>query len=421
MNIKSNSGEYDSEEFRAKFNKRFTLLTLSQKFSTADIDRRISFELNPKKTEELFKEKGKIKLSPILELIAEEINKNPKVKQGQPVIASTFTIWRNESLKIFNKIAGIFSMQTQRELLLYLIQKLDFELLPRFLKIAWKNYDTNINMEAFGIRLNSSVEPEDDQKLRKQIAKWIINIELINDTLDRLNKYEILDYSETDAFKKCKEKWKPSVRYSLMHYLINSYTLNMATKLQKVFSPTGLRKSITVCKVPFAATFSFGVLKSLLQGTFIRTVLVYPAMGYVGILMGGLLITKAINVGKEKAMSMQKSKEIGNIIYCFKSTNSNIKDLLRQMNVLILEELKESTKERKEKIESVVRMLLGEIQPVYSYEQVEEEETKSSMEYLNAEEVEDEWMNITNVDVQNAKVNEEMEGELVNLSIQKNT
>eukprot|EP00826_Nyctotherus_ovalis_P057189 TRINITY_DN7811_c0_g1_i8.p1 TRINITY_DN7811_c0_g1~~TRINITY_DN7811_c0_g1_i8.p1 ORF type:complete len:452 (-),score=143.05 TRINITY_DN7811_c0_g1_i8:135-1385(-) len=413
--------EYNSREFAGRFSKKFTLLTLSHRFSTADLDRKISFELNPRKTEELLKEKGKTKLGPILELVSEEIDKSPRVRQGEPVIASTFTVWRSEALKVFKKIAGIFSVQTQRELLLYLVQKLDFELLPKFLKTAWRNYGSNINMDAFGIHIDPTVDPELHQKLEKQIAKWIINIELINDTLDRLAKYEIVDCSKSDTFSRCRDKWKPSVRYSLMHYLVNSYTLSMATKLQQTFTPTGLRKGLAICKLPFAATFSFGVLKSLLQGTFIKTVLVYPAMGYFSVLMGGMLMTKAISLEKEKLKSMEKESEVERITQCFKTTNSNIKDLLRQVNVLILEMLKESTQGRKEKIENLVKMLLGEVQPVYSYEQVNEEEAKCPMEYLKTEEVEDEWMNITNVDVQNAKVDEEMEGEIVSLSIQKNS
>ena len=260
-----NINEYDSKDFCEQFSRNYTLLTFNKKYSTTTIDHKISYEMNLKKVNELLEQKGKIKIGALFELIENEIKKDPKVRIGEPVISSTFSVWRNEALKVFGKMSVIFPEEIQDKLFVYMIQKIDFEFLPMYVTTAWRNYEDKIDLKGFGIEPDSSVDQELRQKLIKAICKWLISIELINDTLDRLKKYDILNYEETDAYKKCHAKWKPSVHKCLLSYLVNSYTLGMATQLEKVFkiNPFTFAKGLMACKVPMAATFSFGVLKSI--------------------------------------------------------------------------------------------------------------------------------------------------------------
>lgn len=440
------------EDTRVKFRDNYSKLSVySHNPLLEEIEKKLQTEEDDKKVQELLKEKGICLLNPLLDLFLIAINSNIETKDNEPVIMYSFAVWREEALKILDELVKDFPCDIRKELTIYLIQKMDYELLPQFVKKAWTRHALGINVYNFGVQLDSillSYEKGNTfyKRLVKAISKWLIHLELICDLVDRLKKYKILDYNEVEIFQKCKSKWKAVSEGIPMRHIIKSCTWNMAVRLHDKFSSTfySLLKTFAIYHFPFTFTVSLGMLKSLMKGTFVNGVINYSVIGYFGVLIAGLITALTMQMSRQKLTDKKAMEDLGILIDSFKICTSNIKDLLRQANVIIIdlikagqfgefqskrsseeqevkEEVKGKENEEIERLKEILEMLAEKKKPVYGYEEIEELSDKHYLvDYFKTNLVDTDWVHITKINIEQAKVNEELIGSLLKLSFMPN-
>jgi len=462
---------YNSDEIekaRTKFRDNYSKLSsYIHNPLLEEVEKKLKVEKDNKKVHELLKEKGMCLLNPLLDLFSIAINSSIETKDNEPVIVYSFSVWREEGLKILDELTKDFPYDIRKELTIYLIQKIDYEFLPQFIKKAWTRHALGINVYNFGVQLDSTLLSYEKgntfyKQLVKAISKWLIHLELICDLVDRLKKYKILDYNEIEIFQKCKSKWKTASEGIPMRHIIKSCTWNMAVRLHDKFSSTfySLLKTFAIYHFPFTFTVSLGMLKSLLKGTFINGVINYSVICYFGVLIAGLMTALTMQMSRRKLTDKRAMEDLGVLIDSFKVSTSNINDLLRQVNVILIdiikaghfgefqtkkelgtEEQKTSKEEKKaeateeskkeevkesegvEKLKEILEMLAEKKKPVYGYEQIKGEELSDThylVEYFKTNLVDTDWVHITKINIEQAKVNEELVGSLLKLSFMPN-
>lgn len=456
----SSSNPEDIKKAQEKFRENYSMLSAySHNPLLEEIENQLREEKNQEKIEELLKEKGKCLLSPLFDLFSIAINSNIETKDGEPVLVYSFAVWRDESLKILEELTKGFPLHIQKELASYLILKIDYEFLPQFVKKAWMRHAVGLNVYNFGVQLDPALLAHEKgnlyyKRLVKAISKWLIHLELICDLVDRLKKYQILDVRDVQVFQKCKSKWKADSEGVPMRHIIKSCTWNMALKLHDNFATTfySLLRSFAIFHFPFTFTLSLGMLKSLLKGSFASGAVNYSVLGYFGVLTAGLVAALAMQMSRQKLTDQRAIEDLGVLVDSFKVSTSNIRDLLRQANVIVAdlvkngrfakfqdkknnakankdsnqeeekgadsEELKEPEGIRR--LKEILEMLGEKKKPTYSYEEIEAEELGEKhylVDYFKTSLVDKDWVHITKVNIEQAKVNEEMVGSLLKLSL----
>ncbi len=365
-------------------------------------------------------------LDSILETLSILINQNVEFKENRPIFHTSFGVWRKEALKLLDAQTKDPNAKKQ------LIHKMDFVLFPQFARNVRTQYAQFINVYNFGLDSESAafVDARNNQiyhKLVRVICKWLVNVETIVDLMERVQLYGVLDYQDVDALKKCKGKWRPGGKIPPMRHIIKACTWNMALRIHSKLSSTiyGLLKSFAIYNFPITVTFGFSLLRSLLKGSTVSSLIAYPVAGYCGIITCGILAAIMMHLSEGKLQERRAIEDVYALISCFQDANSNISDLLRQTNVLLVEWLDADGEKRRaeiaEGIRAVLDMLITKQKPVYAYDAISGEtlaEGHYLLEYFKTKQVESDWVHITKVDMESAKVHEEqLENDLLNLSV----
>jgi len=421
------------EKVKLQFIKNYQLISSHSHVAlNSEIEKKISEEKDPVKISELLVEQGKIMLRPLFKLLNLAINNKIECKEDEPIIASTFAVWREEALKIFEDLFMKSPSKVKGALFAYLVQKIDFELLPEFCLKARTHYMLNMNIYNFGLQPEAAafLDPQNNKlyrKLVKVICKWLVNLELIIDTLTRLNKYKLLDYKLIDALKKTKTKWKPDTGLPPIRHIVKSATWNMALKIHDKLSSTifGLLKTFAIYNFPFTMTFGIGILQSLLKKSFVGGVMTVPVMGYFGILIAGIVTAILMQMGENKLHTKKATEDVLALINCFQETNINLSDLLRQIHVLevdALDPLKSESEKVKiqEKMKEIAEMLVEKKKPVYGFDEIKAESLEEGhylVDYFKSRIIEDDWVHVTKLNIEKAKIDETLVNSMLNLSV----
>lgn len=390
----------------------------------------ISKELEPGKLHQLWISKGKIEIGLLVQVIKELVKQNIECDDEELILKSSFSLWREMAFRLLSILLGEYPSELNSELLLYYVQKIDYELLPDFAVRIKTKYAQTVNVYNFGLGSDSLISLDAKKskvyrKLIKVICKWLLNIELIVDMTERLKLYNLLEYKKEGIIQNCKGKWKPKNGITSKR-IFKSCSWNMALSIHEKLSSTFYRllKTFAVYNLPAGLTFGFSILKSLLAGTTFSSLILYPALGYSGVLTAGVLTSMLMKAGEVQIKSNKAVEDMYALISCFKETNAIIEDLLRQCNVLILSSLQETTIDGKDKFKGEINNILGMLfekrKAVLANEEFSFEPLDGKhymVEYLKSKDVEDDWVHISKINIEQAKVKEEEEGDLLKISV----
>ena len=423
-------GELAKKLFSEKYTELLQKVSVARKSKLKGVDKKIETVTDTAALPELYMAKIGIELGLIFRTFQDFISQNVESDDDDLILSSSFSLWRESALQILLSITEKYPTEYKSAILLSFAKKVDYELLPEFAGRIKMKYAQTINAYNFGLGLDSisllGVQKNAVyKKLIKVICKWLLNIELIADLVKRLKQYEIFDSTSTDVMQKCKSKWKPTGKGPTRH-ILRSHAWNMALRIHSKLSSTfySVLRTFAVCNVPAGFSLGLGLLKSLATGTALSKILIYPAIGYFGVLTAGLLSTMLFKIGETSIKGQKAMEESAILISCFQTSNDTLADLLRRANVGILDFLEcGSTKGKTvitSEIKNVVEMLMEKKKPVLSGEEFSAEPVmgKAYMkDYLKSKDVEEGWVHVSKINIEKADLNEELEGDMLKLSI----
>lgn len=425
------------EKLSEKQDMKNSFVLLFKKFQSknekrmAEIDIQIASVKDENHKNSLSYEKGKTEINPLLETFNKMCNEPICINEEEPVLESTFTMWRECALDLLNPILSKYNSKTAHQLFLYFVHKVDFEYLPEFIKKVRLEYASNINVHDFGLSGKNACflhakKNKLYQKLVKVICKWLANMEMVVDTVTRLQQYHIIDFGKENALIKCKSKWKPSSGCIPTRHMLKSFSWNMALKIHGKFGTIihRLIQTITICHFPISLTFGYGILKALITGTFASKVLIYPTIAISGFIICGFITAMLLKLGENQIKTQKATEDVSDLINCFRETNTNVSDIIRQTHIILLTALEAPNEEEKKiainNTKNVVAMLIDKKKPVYGYQMLTEEPLEKGhylIDYFKSKEVEDDWIHISKINIEKAKVQEDLEGSILKLSI----